>query len=141
MVPGNDALVADNVTVSYAGDWRIDSRRDSLDGTLRLQRQDGTEPVTVDYADGSVLYDLVLPGDVTIDGDQESAAVPLSIRPGNRCDEHAIGQATAPFTFRVGVRVGEGPGATKTLVLVPPPVEVQEQATRMLLASCAKKAG
>lgn len=137
----DDARVADNVSVSYAPGWTIDSVHDSLDGTLRLDRQDGTEPVTVNYADGSVLYDLVLPDDVTISGDQAHVDVPLSIRPGNRCDEHAIGQATAPFTFRIGVRVGDGPGSTETLVLVPPPVTVQEQATRMLLASCAKKAG
>ncbi|RYU09497.1 hypothetical protein [Nocardioides iriomotensis] len=132
----DDALVADNVAISYAPGWRTTPDATSLDGALRLVRRTGGEPVTVTYADGSVLYDLVLPGEVTIGADQRSADVPLSIQPGNRCDEHAIGQATAPFAFRVGVRVGVGPDATETLVLVPPPVRVQAQATRMLLAYC-----
>jgi hypothetical protein len=137
----DDALVADNVGISYAPGWRTAAGATSLDGALRLVRRSGDEPVTVTYADGSVLYDLVLPGKVTIGGDERRAEVPLSIQPGNRCDEHAIGQATAPFAFRVGVRVGDGPGATETLVLVPPPVRVQAQATRMLLAYCRAKAG
>jgi hypothetical protein len=132
----DDALVADNVKVSYAPGWRTSGGAASLDGVLRLVRGDGTDPVTVRYADGSVLYDLVLPRAVTLAAGQARVDVPLSIRPGNRCDEHAIGQATAPFAFRVGVRVGDGPDATETLVLVPPPVRVQAQATRMLLASC-----
>lgn len=137
----DDALVAENVAISYAPGWSIDMRSESLDGTLLLERQEGTEPVTVTYADGSVLHDLVLPGEVTIAGDDPSVEMPMSIQPGNRCDEHAIGQSTAPFTFRIGVRVGDGPDATETLVLVPPPVKVQQQATRLLLASCARKAG
>jgi hypothetical protein len=136
----DDALVADNVRVSYAPGWRTSGGAASLDGALRLVRGDGTEPVTVRYADGSVLYDLVLPRQVTLAADQGRVDVPLSIRPGNRCDEHAIGQATAPFAFRVGVRVGDGPDATDALVLVPPPVRVQAQATRMLLASCRSRA-
>ncbi len=136
-----DALVATNVKISYAPRWRIAPGDESLDGTLRMVRQEGSEPVTVLNTDGSVLYDLVLPRQVTLDGDATRVDVPLSIRPGNRCDEHAIGQATAPFTFRIGVRVGDGPGATETLVLVTPPVKIQEQANRMLLAYCERKAG
>jgi hypothetical protein len=137
----DDALVADNTSVSYASGWRVTDGSTSLDGALRLVRKDGTEPVTVRYADGSVLYDLVLPHDVTLAADQRRVAVPLSIRPGNRCDEHAIGQATAPFAFRVGVRVGTGSDARETLVLVPPPVRVQAQASRMLSAHCRGRSG
>lgn len=136
-----DALVAKNVKISYAPGWRIAPGDESLDGTLRMVRQEGSEPVTVLNTDGSVLYDLVLPRQVTLAGDATRVDVPLSIRPGNRCDEHAIGQATAPFTFRIGVRIGDGPGATETLVLVTPPVKIQEQANRMLLAYCERKAG
>ena len=137
----DDALVSDNAAFSYGPGWRVSAGAASLDGALRLVRGDGIEPVTVWYADGSVLYDLVLPRAVTMTADQRSVDVSLSIRPGNRCDEHAIGQATAPFAFRVGVRVGDGPDATETLVLVPPPVRVQAQASRMLLASCRGRSG
>jgi hypothetical protein len=136
-----DALVAENVKIAYAPGWRIAPGDESLDGTLRLTRQEGSEPVTVVNADGSVLYDLVLPREVTLAADASRVDAPLSIRPGNRCDEHAIGQATAPFTFRIGVRVGDGPGATETLVLVTPPVKIQKQAGRMLLGYCERKAG
>ena len=135
-----DALVAENVKISYAPGWRIAPDDESLDGTLRMVRQEGSEPVTVLNSDGSVLYDLVLPRQVTLVADDPRVDVPLSIRPGNRCDEHAIGQATAPFTFRIGVRVGDGPGATETLVLVTPPVKIQKQAGRMLLDYCERKA-
>lgn len=136
-----DQLVKRNVAISYAPGWHIDPAGESLDGALLLERQVRREPVTVTYGRGSVLYDVVLSRQVTLDGTQPRVLVPMSIRPGNRCDEHAIGQATAPFTFRIGVRVGEGGGATDTNVLVPPPLSVQEQANRMLLASCARKAG
>ena len=129
-------LVDENVAISYAPGWRIHRRRESVDGDLVLERRGGQDPVTVTYGAGSVLYDVELPEQVTSTPDRDRVLVPLRILPGNRCDEHAIGQATAPFTFRIGVRVGD----VETKVLVPPPLSVQEQATRMLLMSCARKA-
>lgn len=131
-----DDLVEGNVALSYAPGWRIAPGGESLDGALVLDRQGGREPVTITYARGSVLYDVALPDRAVSTPDRERVLVPLSIRPGNRCDEHAIGQATAPFTFRVGVRVGDD---VETNVLIPPPLRVQEQANRMLLRSCARK--
>jgi hypothetical protein len=62
--------------------------------------------------------------------------VPLSITPGNRCDEHAIGQATAPFTFQVVLSVDGGP---ESVVLVVPPVSIQEQAAALLTLHCERR--
>ena len=62
--------------------------------------------------------------------------MPLAILPGNRCDEHARGQATAPFTFRITVTVAD----TFTRVLVPPPLRVQELATEALDRACIQRA-
>jgi hypothetical protein len=132
-----DRLLEENVRIRYAPGWTLDLRRESVDGTLELARAGGPEPVTVTYGRGSVLYDVELPHPVTSTPDRDRVLVPMSIRPGNRCDEHAIGQATAPFTFRVGVRIGRD-DPVDTNVLVPPPLPVQRQATRMLLASCAR---
>lgn len=134
-----DRLVERNVAISYAPGWRIDSTRESLDGALLLRRRQGRDPVTVLFASGSVLYDVVLPAEVTLAATQRRIRVPLAIEPGNRCDEHAIGQATAPFTFRIGVRVDDGADSTETNMLVPPPVRVQQQANRLLLDSCARE--
>ena len=132
-----DRLLEDNVRIDYAPGWTLDLRRESLDGALVLTRTGGPEPVTITYGRGSVLYDVELPRPVRSTPGRDRVRVPMSIRPGNRCDEHAIGQATAPFTFRVGVRIGRD-DPVDTNVLVPPPLTVQRQATRMLLASCAR---
>ena len=52
---------------------------------------------TVADTDGSVLYRLSRPGRAVLLPGEESVTVPLAVLPGNRCDEHAIGQATAPY--------------------------------------------
>jgi hypothetical protein len=132
-----DRLLAENVRIDYAPGWTLDRGRASLDGELVLTRAGGPQPVTITYGRGSVLYDVELPRPVTSTPARNRVGVPMSIVPGNRCDEHAIGQATAPFTFRVGVRIG-GDDPVDTNVLVPPPLPVQRQANRMLLTSCAR---
>lgn len=56
---------------------------------------------------------------------------------GSRCDEHAIGQATAPFSFRVFLRVGQGEASDVVRV---PPLRIQEQTAALLHATCRHRA-
>lgn len=129
-------LLADQVDVSYADGWTLDRESEAVVGDLLLERSGGDLSVSVTSARGSVLYDVALPAHVTSRLEDETVRVPLRILPGNRCDEHAIGQATAPFTFRIGVRIGDD---VSTKLLIPPPPRVQAQTTRMLRLSCARR--
>jgi hypothetical protein len=130
-------LVHDQVSISYADDWTIGTARGepAALGSLLLERNDGTESVTVRSFRGSVLYAAELPDPVVARPSAPTTLVPLVILPGNRCDEHARGQATAPFTFRITVDVGD----TSTKVLVPPPVRVQRLATEVLDRACVQR--
>ncbi len=59
-------LVQDNVSISYADDWHIGTAHGepAAFGSLLLERNDGTEPVTVRSFRGSVLYGAELPAPV-----------------------------------------------------------------------------
>ncbi len=129
-------LLAGEVDIAYAPGWRLDRAAESVEGDLVLRRQGGARDVTVTSARGSVLYDVRLPAAVTSRPEGGTVRVPLRILPGNRCDEHAIGQATAPFTFRIAVRVGDD---VTTKVLIVPPPRVQALAARVLRLSCARR--
>ena len=102
-------------------------------GTLRITRTAGDEPVELLGVQGSVLYGLELTGGNRLEPGTEVLAAPVAILPGDRCDEHARGQATAPFTFRLALRIGDTPAGK---VLIPPPPSGQEAATTVLDRSC-----
>ena len=131
-----EQTLADQVTISYASGWTVDEQRETLDGDLLLRRNTGDLPVAVTGASGSVLYDLDVRREVVSRQGTAVTRVPLSITPGNRCDEHAIGQATAPFTFQVVLSVDGGP---ESVVLVVPPVPIQEQAAALLTLHCERR--
>ncbi len=130
--------LADQVKISYAPGWVIDEQREALDGDLLLRRQGGDLVVAVTGAAGSVLHDLAVRRPVESTPDQPVTRVPLSITPGNRCDEHAIGQATAPFTFQALMNIDGGPDQA---VFVVPPVAIQKQASALLKLHCERLAG
>jgi hypothetical protein len=130
-----EQTLADQVSISYAAGWEIDEQRESLDGDLLLRRQGGDLTVAVTGAAGSVLHNLAVVRTVESTPDQPVTRVPLSITPGNRCDEHAIGQATAPFTFQVLINIDGGPDQA---VFVVPPVPVQKQASALLRLHCER---
>lgn len=139
-----DRLLAENVTLDYADDWRVeDDVRDgepAAVGTIVVTRQAGTEPVEVTAADGTVLYDLGVRTPVRVPPGRPEVALPAAILPGNRCDEHARGQATAPWTLALTLTVGEGADARDARVLVEPPAPVRQLATRALDGACALRA-
>jgi hypothetical protein len=130
-----EQTLADQVSISYAPGWTVDEYRERLDGDLLLRRKTGDLPVAVSGAAGSVLYDLAVRREIVSRPGTMVTRVPLSITPGNRCDEHAIGQATAPFTFQVVLSVDGGP---ESVVLVVPPVPIQEQAAALLTLHCER---
>ena len=140
-----DQLLAENVAIDYADDWRLaDDQRNgepAAVGTLVLTRQGGTDPVTVTAADGTVLYDLGVRTPVVVPQSQPEVDVPAAILPGNRCDEHARGQATAPWTLALTLRVGEGQDARDARVLVEPPAPVRRLATQALDLACETRSG
>ena len=122
------------VDVAYDDTWRIVGHGPgaAVLGHLRMDRRSGAKPVRLVGAEGSVLYDLELPGPSVLPAGAARVDVPVRVLPGNRCDEHAIGQATAPFAFRFRVRVD---GRTLKLPLAPPP-DVQAKITALLARAC-----
>jgi hypothetical protein len=130
----SEVFVLGRVTIEYDERWRTTGpgRRAGVVGDLRLTRRSGDEPISLLSAQGSVLYDLELPGTTTLPAGERSGRVPLLVVPGNRCVEHARSQATAPFAFRLTLRIGE---ELKRLPLVPP-AEVQAQVTALLEQAC-----
>jgi len=140
-----DRLLAENVTIDYRDDWRVvDGVRNgepAAVGTLVIRRQQGTDPVEVSAADGTVLYDLGVRTPVSVPPSAPEVDVEAEILPGNRCDEHARGQATAPWTLALTLRVGSGTEARTARVLVEPPARVRTLATRALDEACALRAG
>ena len=140
-----DRLLDENVAIDYADDWRfVDDERNgepAAVGTLVLTRQGGADPVEVTAADGTVLYDLGVRTPVSVPASRPEVDVRAAILPGNRCDEHARGQATAPWTLALTLQVREGPDARDARVLVEPPAAVRRLATRALDEACALRSG
>lgn len=130
-----ERLVSRTVRVEYGDRWtQAGSRTGPIAaGTIRLTRVGGSEEVEVTGVDGSVLHDLRLPGPALLKAGTRSVEVPLHVVPGNRCDEHARGQATAPYDFLLRLRIGDVTGVT---VAPEVPVVVQEAATLALDRAC-----
>lgn len=116
-----DAQVVDEaLTLDFDGGWSQEGagRDASAAGTLVVTRREGTERLQVRRATGSVIYDLALDEPLVLEPGERSGQVVVRILPGNRCDEHARGQATAPFDFELWLAVGD------RSVVVPFPVTV-----------------
>lgn len=132
------AFIESAVAITYSPRWQVvgegvDAR--AL-GYVGLERRGTDEPVTVTDVDGSVLHGLRLPGPTTLAVGEDRVEVPLEITPGNRCDEHARGQATAPFDFLMRLQVGDGrPGAHAVEV----PLAAMDAATDALDVACAAR--
>lgn len=132
-------VVRSAVAISSSTDWRVvgagvDAR--AL-GDLVLHRREGEEPIVVEGVDGSVLHGLRLPGANTLAAGEDAARIPLEVTPGNRCDEHARGQATAPFDFLVRLRIGDRTPIAHAIEL---PLAAMEAATEALDVACRARA-
>lgn len=127
--------VAERLDIEYDDRWVVRGDGDEARalGVLRLTRRAGDDPVELLAVQGSVLYELALTGATALAPGADTLAAPVAILPGNRCDEHARSQATAPFTFRLRLRVGE---ADPTKLLIPPPSAGQAAATDVLNRAC-----
>ncbi len=121
--------------ISYAPGWRTEPSR--LTGELLVRRKAGDAPIDVLGARGSVLYSVRLARPATLAADERETRVPVVVGPNGRCDEHAIGQATAPYTFKYDVRLGE----ERRLFVLAPPVELQDRIAQMLLEHCHREGG
>lgn len=135
-----DVVVRSAVAISYSDAWQVvgagaDAR--AL-GALVLRRRDGDEAIAVEGVDGSVLHGLRLPGPTTLAAGVDVARIPLEITPGNRCDEHARGQATAPFDFLMRLRIGDHAAIAYAIEL---PLTAMEAATEALDIACEARAG
>lgn len=128
-------LVEKTVRVEYGDRWtQTGPDKDPIAvGTLRLTRVGGDAEVEVVGVDGSVLHGLQLPAPGRLGAGADRAVVPVHVLPGNRCDEHARGQATAPYDFLVRLRVA---GTTEVTVAPEVPLSLQEAATRALDRAC-----
>lgn len=104
----NEQRVRRTAEIAFSGPWSEEGSGLSavLHGRLLLTRQEGVDAVTVDQVQGSVLFELSLPGETVLAADADRVALPLDISPG-RCDEHGRSQSTQTFLFRVWFRLGE----------------------------------
>jgi len=128
-------FVSDRLGIEYGRRWRRlgSGAGSTIVGSLDLTRREGNEPVHLLGVQGSVLYDLALPGARGLAAGVLSGSLPIEVLPGNRCDEHARGQATAPFTFRLELKVGD---SRPQKVLIEPPLSGQTEATALLDRAC-----
>jgi len=129
-----DVVVRSAVSISYSDSWQVvgDGVEARALGDIVLRRRGGDAPISVGGVDGSVLHGLRLPGPTTLAAGADVARVPLEITPGNRCDEHARGQATAPFDFLMRLRIGDRLVAHRMEV----PLTAMETATEALDVAC-----
>ena len=129
-----EQFVAARVGIGYGRSWRLvgSGHAASVVGRLRLIRRDGDATIRPLGGEGSVLYDLRLPGAAGLAPGADRADVPLRIEPGNRCDDHARSQVTAPFAFRLSLLVG----TRQVAVAIPPPPDVQARVTALLERAC-----
>lgn len=123
------------VRISYSRDWEVvgEGASSRAVGDLVLRRRSGDLPVEVTAVDGSVLHGLRLPGVTTLEPGGTAVRIPLEITPGERCDEHARGQATAPFAFSMAVSLGDREPVTYPLQV---PRAAAGAATRALEIAC-----
>lgn len=130
-----ERLVARRVEVAYASRWQQQGTGPDAQavGALRLTRRQGAAEIRLTGLAGSVLYDVRLGEPRSLPRERRAALVPVRLLPGNRCDEHARGQATAPFDFLLRLRIGDGPVLA---VAAEPPPAGQRAATRMLDRAC-----
>ncbi len=135
-----ERLVDRTVRVAYGDRWTQAGTVASpiAVGTVRLTRVGGDDEVEVTGVDGSVLHGLRLPGPAVLAAGVDEVAVPLHVLPGDRCDEHARGQATAPYDFLLRLRIGD---ATEVTVAPEVPLALQEAATRALDRGCGPVGG
>ena len=127
-------LIRRSLRVQYADDPRVVTGPGGfhVESALELTRLDTGRAVRVVSTGGSVLYDVQVPSPSTMLPSLDAARLPLAILPGNRCDEHAIGQATAPFDFSLTLRLGN----RRVLQMIRPPPAVRAAASTMLRRHC-----
>ncbi len=132
------ARVDEAVDVAYSPQWQVvGAGTDAVAlGDVVLRRRSGDDPVTITDVDGSVLHGLRLPGPTSLAAGSDLVRVPLEITPGNRCDEHARGQATAPFDFLAQLQVGDHPPSAYGLEV---PLAAMDAATEALDVACAAR--
>jgi hypothetical protein len=120
--------------VRYSDRWTVEGTglHSVLHGFIDLRRRHGTEDVSVDQVQGSVLFEMDLPGETTMAGDEDRAAVPVDFSYG-RCDEHARSQSTQSFVFRIWLRLGDGEPLAQ---VVQPTEEQQRRLLRFLDSAC-----
>ena len=133
----DEALLDRTLELGYSRDWSVvGTGRDArARGALLLTRREGAPLVELTGVDGSVLHGLRLPGRTTLEPGRRTAEIPFEITPGNRCDEHARGQATAPFDFVVLLEI-DGQRLTVPLDV---PLPAMDAATEALDVACAAR--
>ena len=130
----NEKRIRRAVSLSFAGPWTQEGSgvKALLHGRLVLTRESGSDALSVDQVQGSVLFDLSLPSEGELAAGAEQAELPLDFGPG-RCDEHARSQSTTTFVFRVWLRLGESDAMS---VIVTPTREQQARLLAFLDRAC-----
>jgi hypothetical protein len=97
-----DLAVLEVVDIEVTG---LHDDGDTLAGSLTLTRRKGTEPVKATRLVRSVLIQPTAELPLTLAGDEDSAAAPISFTPAS-CDPHVLSETKKPYVFPLGVVVG-----------------------------------
>ena len=98
-----DLAVLEVVDIEVTG---LHDDGDTLAGSLTLTRRKGTEPVKATRLVRSVLIQPTAELPLTLAGDEDSAAAPISFTPAS-CDPHVLSETKKPYVFPLGVVVGD----------------------------------
>lgn len=99
------------VDIRLDTEWDVHSNGNEQVGTLLIERRDGGPPLTLIGVRGGINYtlDMLEPGtQPTLEEGEHALAVPVHSR-GARCDGHAMGDNSKPYTFSVWLSLDGGP--------------------------------
>jgi hypothetical protein len=102
--------------VSFGTTWTRTTTSDgapAVRGTVEMQRNHSTEPITLVRLNGSVLLRLVdlspsSPAAV-LDAGQDSLTVPILIEQSGRCESHALAESKKTYLIVLDVGIGDEP--------------------------------
>jgi hypothetical protein len=105
---------------------------DALTGSLTLTRREGAEPITATRLGRSVLMSATAELPLELDGDEDSAAAPISFAPGT-CNPHVLSETKKPYVFPLSVTVGDD---DEVAVNLPLDESVRDRLTALVQRVC-----
>ena len=119
--------IAEVVDMTVQG---LEDDADGVSGELVFTRRSGTDAVTADRLDRSVLVDVVAALPFELAEGEQAASTLIAFSPAS-CDPHVLAETKQPFRFLTSVTVGDGEAVVLDLPL--------DQPTRDRLAAMVQR--